>query len=42
VEAQVAVATLLQRFPGLRLATEAPVWRPTITLRGLEALPVDF
>jgi cytochrome P450 len=42
VEAQVAVATLLQRFPGLRLATEAPVWRPTITLRGLAALPVAF
>jgi cytochrome P450 len=42
VEAQVAVATLLRRFPGLRRATEALVWRPTITLRGLEALPVAF
>jgi pimeloyl-[acyl-carrier protein] synthase len=42
VEAQVAVATLLRRFPGLRLATEELVRRPTITLRGLEALPVAF
>jgi hypothetical protein len=40
LEAQVAIGTLLGRFPGLTLAVERPAWRPSSTLRGLEALPV--
>jgi cytochrome P450 len=42
LEAQVAIGTVLRRFPALALATERPVWRPSSTLRGLEALPVDL
>jgi cytochrome P450 len=40
LEAQVALGTVLRRFPALSLATERPTWRPSSTLRGLEALPV--
>jgi cytochrome P450 len=40
LEAQVAIPSLLQRFPALELAGE-PVRRPTITLRGLDALPIS-
>jgi cytochrome P450 len=40
LEAQVAIGTLLRRFPALALAVERPTWRPSSTLRGLEALPV--
>jgi cytochrome P450 len=40
LEAQVAIATVLRRFPALTLAVECPIWRPSSTLRGLEALPV--
>ena len=40
LEAQVAFGTLLRRFPSIALAVERPVWRPSSTLRGLEALPV--
>jgi cytochrome P450 len=39
LEAQVALGTLVRRFPGLRLAGE-PVWNGRINLRGLERLPV--
>src|SRR5262249_32832749 len=39
LEAQVAIGTLLSRFPALSLATERPTWRPSSTLRGLETLP---
>jgi cytochrome P450 len=39
IEGQVAIPTLLRRFPGLRLAGE-PQWRAHVTLRGLETLPV--
>ncbi|HEY7764454.1 MAG TPA: cytochrome P450 [Aestuariivirgaceae bacterium] len=39
-EASIAITTLLRRFPRLQLATEPPVWRPALALRGLEALPV--
>jgi pimeloyl-[acyl-carrier protein] synthase len=41
-EAQIAFETLLRRLPGLRLATDDPEYRETITLRGLKALPVSF
>jgi cytochrome P450 len=40
LEAQAAIGTLLRRFPALTLTVERPVWRPSSTLRGLEALPV--
>jgi cytochrome P450 len=41
-EAQVAFRLVLERFPGLQLLTEAPVWRPLAVLRGLRELPVRF
>ena len=41
LEAQVALPALFGRLPGLELAGE-PVWRDTITLRGLARLPVRF
>jgi cytochrome P450 len=40
LEAQVAIGTVLRRFPSLALAVERPSWRPSSTLRGLEALSV--
>ncbi|HEY1375745.1 MAG TPA: cytochrome P450 [Gemmataceae bacterium] len=42
LEGQVALGTLVRRFPGLRLAVaaESLPWRRGILLRGLEALPV--
>lgn len=42
LEGQIAIATLVRRMPDLRL-TQAPHtlrWRPGLTVRGLEALPV--
>jgi cytochrome P450 PksS len=44
MEGQIALATLLRRAPGLRLAVEprALRWRPGLVLRGLTALPVAF
>ena len=42
IEGQISLSTILRRFPGLRLETEAPERRETITLRGLKSLPVVF
>jgi cytochrome P450 len=42
VEGQVALGTLLRRMPRLRLADAPLEWRESSTLRGLEALPVEF
>jgi pimeloyl-[acyl-carrier protein] synthase len=42
VEAQIAMAGLATRVPGLRLDTDEPVFRPNPILRGLEALPVSI
>ncbi len=44
MEAQIAVNTLLRRMPDLRLkgAPESLRWRPSMILRGLDALPVMF
>lgn len=39
LEGQVALSSLVRRFPALRLDGE-PVQRDTVTLRGLESLPV--
>jgi cytochrome P450 len=42
VEGQLAINTLVRRLPKLALATEAPAFRQSLTLRGLSALPVTF
>jgi pimeloyl-[acyl-carrier protein] synthase len=42
VEGQIAINTLVQRFPRLDLATETPEFRESLTLRGLKSLPVKF
>ncbi|MEE6257492.1 cytochrome P450 family protein [Plantactinospora sonchi] len=42
LEGQVAFAALARRFPGMRLAVppDQLVWRPSVLIRGLHALPV--
>jgi cytochrome P450 len=40
VEGQVAIGTLIRRFPDLELATDTPEWNGRIVLRGLNRLPV--
>jgi cytochrome P450 len=40
LEGQIAIATLIERFPNLRLR-EQPEWRQTITLHGLKELWVE-
>ena len=42
VEGQIAVNALVQRFPRLAVATDAPEFRQSLTLRGLTRLPVTF
>jgi cytochrome P450 len=42
VEAAVALGSLLERMPRLRLGSDTPEWRESSTLRGLRALPVAF
>lgn len=44
MEGQIAINTLLRRMPDLRLkgSPESLSWRPDETMRGLEALPVEF
>lgn len=44
LEGQIAINTLVQRLPNLRLAVPAEQlrWRATPMVRGLEALPVQF
>jgi cytochrome P450 PksS len=44
LEGQIAISTLVQRMPNLRLsmAPDQLRWRGTFILRGLEALPVSF
>jgi hypothetical protein len=43
IEAEVALATLLRRLPGLRLDdADNPQWRPSFVLRGLTALPASW
>jgi cytochrome P450 len=44
LEGQIAISTLIQRIPNLRLniALDQLPWRGTFVLRGLEALPVSF
>jgi cytochrome P450 len=40
LEGQVALSTLVRRFPGIELATDTPEWNGRIVLRGLARLPV--
>ena len=42
IEGQIAFATVLERFPEMRLDPEPLVWRENLGLRGLTALPVSF
>ena len=42
LEGQIAINTLVQRFPKLALATDRPEYRQSLTLRGLKSLPVAF
>ncbi|MDO8226306.1 cytochrome P450 [Bacillus cabrialesii] len=42
LEAQIAINTLLQRMPGLKLADTERRYRPLFGFRALEALPVTF
>ena len=39
-EAEVAVATLLKRFPAPQAAFESPDWGQSFILRGLKSLPL--
>jgi pimeloyl-[acyl-carrier protein] synthase len=41
VEGQIAISTLVRRFPNLALATDEPEYRQSLTLRGLKTLPVS-
>jgi len=41
-EAQIALDTLVRRLPGIALGADPPVRRPSIALRGLSSLPVEF
>jgi hypothetical protein len=41
-EAQIAIATLLERFPKLKLAAEEPEWGGTFIIRGVKSLPLRF
>lgn len=40
LEAEIALAALAERLPGLRVATDDPEWHVTILSRGLASLPV--
>lgn len=42
IEGQIAVGTLLRRFPDLRLRPGPLTWRPNLGLRGLTSLPVTL
>jgi pimeloyl-[acyl-carrier protein] synthase len=41
-QGQIAINTLIQRLPNLRLQTDKLEWRENIFLRGLKSLPVSF
>jgi cytochrome P450 len=43
LEAEIAIGSLVRRFPDLKLDnSENPVWRPSISLRGLASLPASL
>jgi cytochrome P450 len=42
VESQIAIKTLIRRFPRMHLVNESLKWRQDITIHGLMSLPVAF
>ena len=42
VESQVAIETLVRRYPDMRLVDGEVRWRDSVTLRGLHALPLQL
>ncbi|MEQ8672474.1 MAG: cytochrome P450 [Aggregatilineales bacterium] len=42
LEGEIAICTLLERFPTMRLVDEAPDYRPSYALRGLKSLKVTY
>jgi cytochrome P450 len=40
LEGQIALASAVARFPGMKLVDETPAWKPGIVLRGLQALNI--
>jgi cytochrome P450 len=40
LEGQIALRTLLERFPHMQLGTDRLVWQPNVLFRGLASLPV--
>lgn len=42
LQGEIAINTLVQRLPNLKLGTDTLLWRKNIVLRGLKALPVTF
>jgi len=42
LEGAEAIPALVRRYPGMALATDAPVWNGRIVLRGLDSLPVTL
>jgi cytochrome P450 len=42
LEGRTAIGTLIQRFPNVALATEAPEWNGRIVLRGVNELPLTL
>jgi cytochrome P450 len=42
MEARIAIGTIVDRFPGVALATDTPAWNGRLVLRGLDALPVTL
>ena len=41
-EAQIAISTMLERFPKLKLAVDEPEWGGTFIIRGVKSLPLTF
>ncbi len=42
IQAEIAINTLIQQLPNLKIASDKLEWRKNIVLRGLKALPVTF
>jgi len=42
IEVQVVLRRILERLPGLRLASDSLEWIPSVALHGLISLPVTF
>jgi pimeloyl-[acyl-carrier protein] synthase len=42
VEGRIAFETILRRMPKLALTDPNPKWRPAMSLRGLQSLPLTF